>query len=545
MNIDNFIRQIKTKLDKAKIDLLKEKNELSKLSSKLVEFDNNLANLNLDNIQEILILLESTEEVIKDIQFLNSYKVLISFLKNPQIENEGVKKNLLDEYSSLKEKFKVKKTELIAKQKLSIEKLQDSILDYTKLKNYLENLDGDYSLEEIDEFMDLCELIDMNLTDRLELITYIGKITLKAFKKHKIEDSIITKENIEDIIKQTTKNEKKVEKTLEVEDDKVLEILTEEEIKAKKEEDRKFKEKELILKELRKTIEEILKEHNDMLTYYYDLNAGKDMSKSPISAKDYAMSSGIIPYLLDLKKIFEDSYDSDTIDDCIGLSNISLKEYREYLEVVPKKEEEKSNDSDTSLDDFTKKSANIILFSKSNDEYQVDLNLRRDDEDKKALKENELIKAVRCFANSTYIDVIRVGSNIDLLHKDVKNKYRKNYDNATRAFRLRASDNCRTCYVVVDTCEENMKKIKELYGNSNVTGSGRVILIFSVIWVDAKHNDGYDEANDDLKDNLDYINKINKLFKDPNTKKETLKEIIDESMTKSLSILNKENSLQR
>ena len=137
MNIDNFIRQIKTKLDKAKIDLLKEKNELGKLSSKLIEFDNNLANLNLDNIQEILILLESTEEVIKDIQFLNSYKVLISFLKNPQIENEGVKKNLLDEYSSLKEKFKVKKTELIAKQKLSIEKLQDSILDYTQLKNYL------------------------------------------------------------------------------------------------------------------------------------------------------------------------------------------------------------------------------------------------------------------------------------------------------------------------------------------------------------------------------------------------------------------------
>ena len=525
--------------------MLKEKNELGKLSSKLIEFDNNLANLNLDNIQEILILLESTEEVIKDIQFLNSYKVLISFLKNPQIENEGVKKNLLDEYSSLKEKFKVKKTELIAKQKLSIEKLQDSILDYTKLKNYLENLDGDYSLEEIDEFMDLCELIDMNLTDRLELITYIGKITLKAFKKHKIEDSIITKENIEDIIKQTTKNEKKVEKTLEVEDDKVLETLTEEEIKAKKEEDRKFKEKELILKELRKTIEEILKEHNDMLTYYYDLNAGKDMSKSPISAKDYAMSSGIISYLINLKEVFEYSYDSDTIDDCIGFSNIYLKEYREYLEVAPKKEEEKFNDSDTSLDDFTKKSANIILFSKSNDEYQVDLNLRRDDEDKKALKENELIKAVRCFANSTYIDVIRVGSNIDLLYKDVKNKYRKNYDNAIRAFRLRAGDNCRTCYIVVDTCEENMKKIKELYGNSNVTGSGRVILIFSVIWVDAKHNDSYDEANDDLKDNLDYINKINKLFKDPNTKKETLKEIIDESMTKSLSILNKENSLQR
>ena len=82
MNIDNFIRQIKTKLDKAKIDLLKEKNELGKLSSKLIEFDNNLANLNLDNIQEILILLESKEEVIKDIQFLNSYKVLISFLKN-------------------------------------------------------------------------------------------------------------------------------------------------------------------------------------------------------------------------------------------------------------------------------------------------------------------------------------------------------------------------------------------------------------------------------------------------------------------------------
>ena len=138
MNIDNFIRQIKTKLDKAKIDLLKEKNELSKLSSKLIEFDNNLANLNLDNIQEILILLESKEEVIKDIQFLNSYKVLISFLKNPQIENDGVKKNLLDEYSSLKEKFKVKKTELIAKQKLSIEKLQDSILNYTKLKKNIQ-----------------------------------------------------------------------------------------------------------------------------------------------------------------------------------------------------------------------------------------------------------------------------------------------------------------------------------------------------------------------------------------------------------------------
>lgn len=544
MNIDNFIRQIKTKLDKLKIDLLKEKNELGKLSSKLIEFDNNLANLNLDNIQEILILLESEEEVIEDIKFLNSYKLFISFLKNPQIENNGIKKTLLDKYNSLKEKFKVKQAELITKQTLSIEKLQNSILDYTKLKNYLENLDGDYTLDEIEEFLDLCELIDMNLPDRLELITYIGKISLKAFKEHKIEDSIITKENIEDIIKQTTKNEKKIEKKLEVEDDKILETLTEEEIKAKKEEEKKFKEKDLNVKKLRETIKEILEEHDDMLTYYYDFTAGKDMSKSPISAKDYTMSSGIIHYLLDLKDLYECSYASDTIDSYIILLNDSLKEYRDYLDnFAPKREEQSNNDS--SLEDFTKNSANIILFSKNSGELQIDLDLVRDDEDKKALKENELIKAVKYFASSTYIDAIRVGSNIDLLYKDVKNKYKKNYDNVTRAFRLRATDNCRTCYIVVDTCEENMKKIKELYGNNNIIGSGRVILIFSVIWVDAKHNDSYDEANDDLKDNLDYINKINKLFKDPETKPEVLKEIIDESMTKSLSILNRENSLQR
>ena len=127
---------------------------------------------------------------------------------------------------------------------------------------------------------------------------------------------------------------------------------------------------------------------------------------------------------------------------------------------------------------------------------------------------------------------------IDKLYKD---RTRKKYDKELSPYRLRTIDRIRTGYLIIPVCQENRKKIFDLYGNESILKDGTVVLLFSVIRTEASHNE-YAKLNKNLYSNEVYIKKLKEIFNNPDTKKEELKEIIDESMTRCFDTLKKEDT---
>ena len=282
INLSNYINQVKKILDE-KVNLLKLKNELLKideLDNFLNSLDTDLLNINIDNYKDNLLLIESEKEVETDLSFLNSIKELAPFLSNPNIEETGIKKVILDKLDNFKLKIKTKqkkKQELLNKQ---VKELEDIITRYTKLKNYLDNLENEFSLNltEITEFMDLIELLDAPLVEKLELVTLISQKGYHSIKNHKVEEeSPITRENIHDLISQTESNEQIVIKELDsisTEEDETLEILIESRNAKEQEEKNNYSKKLEILKTLQDKAITILREHQSILNIYHSFNDG-------------------------------------------------------------------------------------------------------------------------------------------------------------------------------------------------------------------------------------------------------------------------------
>ncbi len=115
MDLSNYINQVKKMLDE-KVNLLKLKNELLKvdeLDNFLNSLDTDLLNINIDNYKDNLLLIESEKEVETDLSFLNSIKELAPFLSNPNIEETGIKKVILDKLDNFKLKIKTKQVIII------------------------------------------------------------------------------------------------------------------------------------------------------------------------------------------------------------------------------------------------------------------------------------------------------------------------------------------------------------------------------------------------------------------------------------------------
>ena len=95
INLNNILDNLKEKINKLKIELLNVKNNLDKISNiptLIVILETDLTKLDLDTFKKSFSLLESNID--DDIRILKSFKEIYQFLKDPEIENIGIKKGL-------------------------------------------------------------------------------------------------------------------------------------------------------------------------------------------------------------------------------------------------------------------------------------------------------------------------------------------------------------------------------------------------------------------------------------------------------------------
>ena len=95
--------------------------------------------------------------------------------------------------------------------------------------------------------------------------------------------------------------------------------------------------------------------------------------------------------------------------------------------------------------------------------------------------------------------------------------------------RIRFSEYGRTGYILIPVCEENRKKLIDIYGNNIFQKFNSIIMIVGTIDCDASHN-AYDGLTEDIANNLSYILNVLKVFNDPTIDVSILTNIIEESM---------------
>ena len=399
--------------------------------------------------------------------------------------------------------------------------------------------------------MDLIELLDAPLIEKLELVTLIGQKGYHSIKNNRVvEESPITRENIHDLISQTESNEKTVLIELNStssEEDKTLDVLIESKKAKEQEEKDNYAKKLEILKTLQDRAITIIREHQAILNIYHSFNDGIkhylmngdflsiEQANPHLNMYKIKSLAIIIPCLKDLEYYLEFEADTEIIDDLINELQTILEEYQKKVLIyneTKNQEIEILEPNDQNFEDFIANSNNIILFSKESEQedFYINQDLISDDTDKQVVKKNELREAINLFTQQGYADNIRIHSNTDKLYKSMKPKV---YDKELSPYRIRNTNYGRTGYLIIPTCEENMQKIAELYHNHHFDNNenGRVVLFFSVTWTDAAHNE-YDNLNAGLYQTKSYIQKIKALFQDPKTDKKVLQDIINESMEK-------------
>lgn len=553
INLNNILDNLKEKINKLKIELLNVKNNLDKISNiptLIVILETDLTKLDLDTFKKSFSLLESNID--DDIRILKSFKEIYQFLKDPEIENMGIKKECLDTLNKIIKKYEMKYQEI--KNKLEKEKLdlEDSIDKNTKLKEYLE-LPSTLSIEEIEELLELINLLDLTNPDLLDLICYISKISLR--RTQEIDTSFgINKDNVEELIAESNKNQERILTNLEEKEDNI------------------YREKVLKILDLIEKTKQLLE--NSSLNYYLSLNENlrhyikvDDFESASIvmpslSIKSFLEMHYLMPSLTNLKECLDFKYDIYTIDDVISFFEAYLEEFKVATELLGKDLASIEEENDNSLDNddeiietevsdlptLLSSSKNIILLNKTPElgSFQTDLDLKSEDILKQTEKQKGFNKALNMFINQPYeggtgikAKFSRSGTKkIDKLFKD---RTRKKYDKELSPYRLRTIDRIRTGYLIIPVCQENRKKIFDLYGNESILKDGTVVLLFSVIWTEASHNE-YAKLNKNLYSNEVYIKKLKEIFNNPDTKKEELKEIIDESMTRCFDTLKKEDT---
>ncbi len=560
IDLNNILDNLKDKLNELKLKLLNVKNSLDKISNiptSIVILETDLTKLDFNSLN--LDLIEDPLEANSDLINLKYLQDVYHFLIDPDIENDGVKKECLDTLNNIIKKIKTGYSETKSNLDKEKEELEELITKSTKLKDYLEKITtNDFSLSysETEELLELINILELDNKTLFNLICYLTKLSLR---KSECLTPVISKDNIDTLITESNENQERILNNLEENDDiyqeKVLKILD-------------------LIEETKKVLEEYpvnyylsLKKN---LKHYIDVNDFESFSivMPTITKKEFLTMHYLINPIINLKECLSLEYDKYTIDDIIKFYETYLEEFSIAKELLEDELLELEDDEELDFDEtddleedlitdisdfptFLSSSKNILLLNKTLEltSFQIDLDLKNEDISKQAEKQKGFIKTLNMFVNQTYeggsgikAKFSREGTKkIDKLYKD---KTRKKYDKELSPYRLRTIDKIRTGYLIIPICPENRKKIFDLYGNEDILKDGTVTLLFSIIWTDASHHE-YTKLNKNLYSNVSYIRRLKEIFNDPNTKKEELKEIIDESMARcfdTLKTLKKEET---
>ena len=326
------------------------------------------------------------------------------------------------------------------------------------------------------------------------------------------------------------------------------------------EQQKEQEENKTIFLELKKQLEDILKESEGIL---YDFSQKEPNVKNTYEKAYELIKEGNAEYI----KIIAPHLQEIQIDEAafIGL----LKEIKDYLQILDleldeidlldlrpasediKKYIEKYDDyynqlkskedadeiyemdpnEDLSLEmlDYDK-TKNLILMCKNKfDMFSPLYNIYSENKhDLLEIKEYEFKKALECFSTR----------ELENRKKELKSSFL--YTNASKektvedvygvaTERLRFSYAGRTGYVLIPVHEENRKKLREIYGDNIFSTFNSIPMIIGIITCGASHED-YKELVNSVKDNIEYIRRIINIFNNPNTDIKTLTGIIEESM---------------
>lgn len=145
------------------------------------------------------------------------------------------------------------------------------------------------------------------------------------------------------------------------------------------------------------------------------------------------------------------------------------------------------------------------------------------------IRKHELQRAIIKISNVGMCDNKRKFKSSIITYTDSTGKeysLRKNF--GFEVDRIRFSDFGRTGYVIVPVHEENRKKLIEIYGKNIFTNYNSIILIIGSIKCSANHLE-YTQFKKIIDENLEYINNIINLFKNPNSNIKDLINIIEDS----------------
>ncbi len=570
MSIENLIKKITNLTQEINLQIENIQTKLNQLqivniiSNKL---NTNLTDLNLDFFKEGLLKIEEEKEVLKDLKDLNDIQEVYPFLIDSSFENTGNKKEYLDLLENLKMKINQKfleKNNYLNEELIKLTKLKEN---YLKLNHYLTNLNN-LSYQEIESLYDLIEILEINLEDKLEIIKTISKINLKNFLDKKVITETpleveVTQENMDDFIRETEENERLIKRELQKEDDDLYTKKTNQLLEL-------IKETKIILEENQNIIEEFNNLDNNIQVYIRNNDIISATATNPwLDFNSLKLLVTIINELLDLQDLLEFDYDRSTIDDIIisykeylnnykeGLKKyqqlkekITEEEKQEVIEVIDEEKEDYDDDFNSSdikdFPTFLSTSKNMFIFaldSNGNNYVENDLNSGKNIEI--LGKKQGLLKTISIFSRN-YVGrgVINSSTNSSKENKNnrdkkvYKNLKSKDYDEEFKPRRFRPSYGQRTGYLIIPVCKENCQKIFDLYGNENILQNGRIVMFIGVIYTTSDDKSDYDKViNKHLYNNQEYIRKVKELFINKDTRKEELKEIIDNGMSDCYNLI--------
>ena len=224
--------------------------------------------------------------------------------------------------------------------------------------------------------------------------------------------------------------------------------------------------------------------------------------------------------------------DIDSLNDCVELFIEKSRNYPELENPFITEEKQEQNES---ISTFGK---NIIIFLKNNEtnEFYIDEVI-----EKTAQNKDELSIA-RKEIKALMEKVSEINSIADLANKQNGVRSLIGYDNWKRV----RKDTTRTSMIKIHICEENVQKLRELYGLGLDYEPKGIYLIGSAFVKHAKEKDNrLKPLTDTIDDEQKQIEYITNLFSNPEASIDELNRIISENYEECCLLMQKENQRQR
>lgn len=174
----------------------------------------------------------------------------------------------------------------------------------------------------------------------------------------------------------------------------------------------------------------------------------------------------------------------------------------------------------------------LVLLLKDNDNNFVPVsNIEKEFlQDKNDVMYDELQKAIIKISGTGMSDNRRVFKSSEVTYNDDHGRERSLKDFfGFDVDRIRSVNRGRTGYVIVPVHEANRQKLTQVYGDDIFYQNfNSIVLIVGSIFCSSDHGE-YKTFKKIIKDNLNYVEYILNLFKDPNSNVEKLVEVIEES----------------